>query len=258
MRKVLAFSVLTLLLVSSFFVTSAVEPDPLEQFIKTDNASLQRKALHQIFMNKAVYSKEVAQKIASCYRRKGPYIELSKLLYVAALIKCKEAVPVLEKIWLDRTSFGNDCIYCCPRSLVMTVLALHGLWTPHNLSANQRRSDQVGCTLIALESLLKRSPGVGSNEKPSFDGVDEEAILERKYLSFKDEQLLEIVTDPNATYNERDVASVELKSRIVDDHLLVDYYWWALNVCDDDSGDCLCHAHESILSAELYSSRHKH
>ena len=60
------------------------------------------------------------------------------------------------------------------------------------------------------------------------------------------------------TYQQRYVASIELRKRAIDDHLLVDFYWWALNACDDASGECLCFAHESILAAELYNSKHKH
>jgi hypothetical protein len=258
LRKILALSVLILLLVSSFFAASAVKPDPLELLIKTDNASLQRKALHQIVMNKAVYSKEVAQIINSFYKRKGSYNELEKLLYVAALIKCKEAVPVLEKIWLDQISFENDCIYCCPRSLVMTVLDLHGVWKPPKLSDAQRRTDQVENTLEELKRCENGSLEIEAQNGLIPQGTDDYGILARQYSSFQDDKLLEIVTNSKDTYQQRYAASIELRIRAIDDHLLVDFYWWALNACDDDSGECLCFAHESILSAELYSSRHKH
>jgi hypothetical protein len=255
MSKILAFQVLTLLLASALFITSAVEPDPLEQLIKTDNASLQRKALREIVKDKSRYSKEVAQIIESCYRRKGSYNELSKLLYVAALIKCKEAVPVLEKIWLDQTSFGDDCIYCCPRSLVMTVLGLHGLWKPPKLSDAQRRTAQVEDTLSELERC--KNGALEKETKSLIQRGDAYGVLAKQYLSLKDEELLEIVTNSKAAEQQRYEASIELRKRVVDGHLLMDYYWWALNACDDASGECLCDAHESILSAELHNSRRK-
>ena len=258
MRKVSMLAVMSFLLVSTFFITFAVEPDPLERLIKTGDAGLQREALHQIFKGKSGYTKELAQRIESCYKRKGPPRELEKLLYVAALIKCKEAVPALEKIWLDQISFENDCIYCCPRSLVMTVLSLHGVWKPPKLSDAQCRSEQVENTLDELKRC-----GNGSLETESkniFDpqGNDDFSILARKYSSFKNDKLLEIVTNSEDSYQQKYVASIELRKRAVDDHLLVDYYWWALNAFDDTSGECLCFAHESILLAELYNSRHKH
>jgi hypothetical protein len=247
---------LQFLLTSTFFLTSAVEPDALEQLMKTKDISVQREALHKIMENKSFYTHKLAKIIERCYQRKQPYHELETLLYVAALIKCKEAIPVLEKIWLDQTSFENDCIYCCPRSLVMAVLNLHGVWKPPKLTDVQRRADQVENTLSDLKRCKNESLERESKNGPFFQGTDEYGITARQYASLKDEKLLEIVTDSRAAYQQRFVASIELRKRVVDDHFLVDYYWWALNACDDASGECLCFAHESILSAELYSSRH--
>jgi hypothetical protein len=258
LRKIIICAALLFLLASAFFIASAVEPDPLERLIKTDDARLQREALHEIVKSKSSYSGELTQKLKSFYKRKGSYNELEKLLYVAALIKCKEAVPILEKIWLDQVSFENDCIYCCPRSLVMTVLGLHGVWKSPKLSESQLRTDQVENTLEELKRCKNGSLEIESKNDPFFQGTDDYGVLARQYSSFKDDKLLEIVTNSKDTYQQRYVASIELRKRAIDDHLLVDFYWWALNACDDASGECLCFAHESILSAELYNSKHKH
>jgi hypothetical protein len=198
---------LLLFLLSAFLIAFAVESDPLERLIKTDDASIQREALHQIFKGKSGYSRELTQKIESSYKRKGSSRELEKLLYVAALVKCKEAVPVLEKIWLDQISFENDCIYCCPRSLVMTVLSLRGFWKPPRLSDTQRRTDQVENTLSELERCKNGSLEKELQNDPFLQSNDEYGVLARKYASLKDEELLQIVTNSKATYKQRYVAS---------------------------------------------------
>jgi hypothetical protein len=257
LRKIIIFAMLPFVLITAFSIASVVEPDALEQLIKTKDVSVQREALHKIIRNKSSYSQKLKRKLESCYRRKGSYHEFKTLLYVAALIKCKETVPILEKIWLDQTSYENDCIYCCPRSLVMAVLNLHGVWNPPKLSVAQRRADQVENTLDDLKRC-----GNGSLETESQNGFDPQAnddfsILARQYSAFKNDKLLEIVTNSEYAYQQKYVASIELRKRAVDDHLLVDYYWWALNAFDDTSGECLCFAHESILLAELYNSKHK-
>jgi hypothetical protein len=99
------------------------------------------------------------------------------------------------------------------------------------------------CKNGSLEKTLQNNPFLQSN--------DEYGILASKYASLKDEELLQIVTNSKATYKQRYVASFTLRRQIVDAHLLPDLYWWALNTCDDASGE-----HESILAAELYRSKH--
>jgi len=69
-----------------------------------------------------------------------------------------------------------------------------------------------------------------------------------------DEELLYLTTNSKASYETRYVASLALLSRFRDDHLLTDYYWWALNACEDASGECYCDAVEMILRAEYYGS----
>jgi hypothetical protein len=109
LRKITIYAALLLLLANAFFIASAVEPGPLERLIETDDSRLQREVLHQIAKSKTNYSGELTQKLKSFYKRKGSYNELEKLFYVAALIKCKEAVPILEKIWLDQDNFIHVC-----------------------------------------------------------------------------------------------------------------------------------------------------
>lgn len=257
MRIICIFAALAFIFIDASFMTSAVGSDALELLIKTDDIKTQREALHEIAKNKSIYSLRLARKLESCYRRKGPYHELEALLYAAALVKCKEAVPIMEKIWLDQISFENDCIYCCPRSLVMTVLSLQGFWKLPNLSNAQRRTEQVENTLDELKRCENGSLEAESRKGFDPQGNDEYGILSKQYSAFKDDTLLEIVTNSRDTYQHKYVASIELRKRAVDDHLLVDYYWWALNAFNDDSGECLCFAHESILLAELYNSKHK-
>jgi hypothetical protein len=255
MKKVLIFALLQFWCMAAIRHTRTAEPNLLDQLIKTTDAAKQREILHGIAKNKTAYSLRLAQKLESCYKQKRPLKEIETLLYVAALIKSKEAIPILEKIWLDQSSIEHDCVYCCPRSLVMTVFGIHGLWKPPQLSDEQLKTDQVENTLSDLKRYKDQPSYIPSGNEPYFQGTDEYALLAKQYASIKDEDLLRITTDSKAEYPQRYAASIELRRRVADDHLLVDYYWWAMNAFDDASGECLCKANESILSAERYQRK---
>jgi len=138
---------------------------------------------------------------------------------------------------------------------VLTVYGIHGLWKPPSLSAEKRKNAAVGDTLSAINRFKNYSPNNDHLEKPNTDGDDEWSREAKRILSLNDGQLLEIATNAMAAYQQRYIASEELRRRIENDRHLVDYYWWALNACEDASGECLCFAHECILRAEFYNSR---
>jgi len=236
----------------------AGEPDPIDQLIKSSNARMQREALHKIMAGKSAYSKALARRIEDSYKRKVSIEEMEKLLYAAALTKCEEAIPVLQDIWLDRTSYEYDCIYCCPRSLVMSVLGLHGMWKPPSLSQEQRRTDRVENTLEDLRRFSEDPRKPDAQSVPSFQGNNEATPSAGRFSSFQEEPLLVIATDADISDQQRYAASEELQKRAGDDRLIVDYYWWALNACHDASGECRCFAHERILSAERYAQQKNH
>ena len=154
---------------------------------------------------------------------------------------------------MDENRFENDCIYCCARSLVLTIFGIHGLWKPPSLTVEQKEFLAVGSTLFNIDKFKIYSPEDEDREPPRIYG-DEERSREMKIaLSMSDDQLFEVTTNESATYIQRDTAAEELRRRISDDQHLVDYYWWALNPCEDDAGGCLCFAHECILRAEFYN-----
>jgi hypothetical protein len=170
------------------------------------------------------------------------------------LIKSQESLPIIEKIWIDENRFEDDCVYCCPRSLVLTVYGIHGLWKPPSLSAKQRQQSAVADTLSEINRFKSYSLNNEHPGKPGTEGNDEWNRETKRILSLNDNQLFEIATNSTASYRQRYIASAELRRRIADGKHLVDYYWWALNACEDDSGECLCFAHECILRAEFCNS----
>jgi hypothetical protein len=245
------------LLLLSFSQISFADQSALLTLLKCKSALCRRAALNDINNDKVRYSREVAQSIENAYKQDGTNKELFTLLYVAALIKSQESLPIIQKIWLDENRFEDDCIYCCPRSLVLTVFGIHGLWKPPSLSAKQRQHAAVADTLSEIDRFKHYSPNSEHPEKPNVEGDDEWSREAKRILSLNDNQLLEIATNSTASYRQRYSASEELRRRIADDTHLVDYYWWALNACEDDSGECLCFAHECILRAEFYNAQKK-
>jgi hypothetical protein len=215
--------------------------------------------------NRSHYSDDVAKRIEINYKQtriydykeNGNYNELSTLLYVAAMIKSQASLPVIQTIWLDQKKFEDDCIYCCPRSLVLAVFAIHGLWTPPALSEEQSRCDSVENTLSQIKYFKYFSATNKPLENSNIEGTDEWTREAKIALSLNDDQLLENATNSKAAHRKRYAAAEELSRRVSDDRHLVDYYWWALNTCEDDSGEYLCYAHDSILQAEFFNAKGK-
>lgn len=254
MRAFYQLPVLFFLLLT-FVQNSYADQNALLALLKCKSVSCQRVALNDINKDRVRYSHEVAQGLENAYKQDRTNKNLFTLLYVAALIKSQESLPIIQKIWLDENRFEDDCIYCCPRSLVLAVYGIHGLWKPPSLSAEQKKRAAVGDTLAEIDRFKKYSPNNEHLEKPGTEGDDEWSREAKRILSLSDGQLLEIATNTTAVYQQRYIASQELRRRIAEDKHLVDYYWWALNACEDASGECLCYAHECILRAEFYNSR---
>ena len=229
---------------------------PLDIVLTTRDRNIQRKALHAIAENKDAYQLEVKGRIERLVQSGERSAELFVLLHIAALTKCEPALPFLERLWLRPESDENDCIYCDPRSLVMTVFAVHQIWTPPLLSPEQRLKGCVGNTLSDLKNLkgIWSDPDRNNKYLDMLDGYDE---IARRTRSLDEEELLYLTTNSKASYEIRDAASLALKSRFRDDHLLIDYYWWALNACEDAAGGCYCDACEMILRAEYYRAKNR-
>ena len=239
----------------SFLAQAAQKnPPPLDIVLTTTDRNIQRKALHTIVENKDAYQLEMKERIELIAQSKERSPELFILLHIAALIKCETALPVLEQLWLQPETEEDDCIYCDPRSLVMTVFAIHQIWNRPPLSSTQLHKNCVQDTLSYMENLS----GIWANPDRNnayLDRLDRYGERARRTRSMDEEELLYLTTNPAAPYEIRDVASLALKSRFRDDRLLTDYYWWALNACKDASGGCYCDAVEMILRAEDYSSK---
>jgi len=247
--------ILFVVLFTTFPALAAPEKtSPLDIVLTTRDRNVQRKALHTLAENKDAYQLEVKERIERLAQSGEGSPELFVLLHLAALIKCETALPILERLWLHPETDENDCIYCDPRSLVMTVFAIHQIWSPPPLSSTQAEKNCVSSTLSDLKN-LKRSwsdPDLYNTYLDILDGYGE---IARRTRSMDEEELLYLTTNPGAPYEIRDAASLALKSRFKDDHLLIDYYWWALNACEDASGGCYCDACEMILRAEYYGAK---
>jgi hypothetical protein len=234
-------------------LSNGEQSNALSVLLNSTDVTVQREALRLISKNKGTYVREMIARIERCYKSGEYSNELDTLLHVAALVKSELSLPILERLWLDNEFSEEDCIYCCPRALVMAVFAIHKMWKPPALSAEQREQIPITNTLGYLENLTGiwaksdlKNPYIGDKDKYG-EAADKLHLL-------SEEGLLAIVTDPKATYEMRYVASIELRSRFRDDRLLLDYYWWALNACDDTAGECYCFATEMILRAEYFSA----
>jgi hypothetical protein len=233
-------------------LNATLPSNSLDKFLNSNNISDRKAAYLEILKNKEAYIDQIQQGLEAFQGSKNQRFDiLNRLLYLAAIIRSEKFIDPLWKMINDFHYLGDECIYCCPIVLSLTLYGVYANWSPPAELANSRSS-----MLSDLNSWIRS--GRQNKNTPLFrghSGIQFASPEKQEWLAkielLSEEELIKMTSPENSDRDQRYFASDVLANTVVDDTNLMDLYWLAIEeITNDTSGEYRCNIYTAILRAE--------
>lgn len=166
-----------------------------------------------------------------------------RILYLVARLRPSGLGRRLFDLVSKSEDTGERCIYTCAEGL---ALALYAVFGKELTEANLRAAGPVGDEVSRLTAIRK-------NPAPShaqIEGLAVDALVKRA-ARMSEPELVQEATDESKDHMTRYIALEELSASVTSADHLDDFYWLALTMPDDDSGETHLAIFGAILRAEV-------
>jgi hypothetical protein len=247
MGKPIVFALL-ICLILFVDLNAAARSGSLDKFLNSTERSERKAAYLDILKNKEAYIDQIQEELGAFQRNKDRRFHmLSKLLYLAAIIRSEKFINPLWKMFNDYDYLGYECVYCCPIVLTLTLYASLDKENDMSHDLRERMRREIEKKDIKLVREHSRWP-YGSPES-------QKLISKMELLSVG--ELIKMAGPENTDRTQRYNATYVLGLVVIDDKNLSDLYWLAIEDMPDASGIYLCNVYEAIERAERARAQKK-